>query len=234
MVIAGSILLAGIIIAGAIIFINKPQGETVAGKKGLAASGKAIDPVKDMNLLADDDPVLGSPDAKLTIVEFGDFQCPFCQRFFQTTEQQVIENYIKTGKAKLIYRDFPLSSIHAEAQKSAEASECADEQGKFWAYHDLLYNRQDKLSLNNYKKWATELSLDTNKFNNCLDSGKYATEVGKDLQSGQSFGVTGTPATFVNGRLVTGAIPYEDYPQGNEMMPGFKTIIEEELENIKK
>ena len=169
--------------------------------------------------LADDDPFLGSPDAPVTIVEFGDFQCPFCGRFFKTTEQEIIEAYVKTGKAKLVYRDFPLTSIHEEAQKSAEASECADEQGKFWEYHDLLYTRQDQLSVKHYKAWAAELGLNTAQFDQCLDSGKYAAEVQKDFQDGQAAGVRGTPGTFVNGRLVEGALPFVQ----------FQTIIEEEL-----
>jgi len=157
------------------------------------------------------------------MVEFGDFQCPFCARFFKDTLPQIKEKYIKTGKVKLVYRDFPITSIHDEAQKAAEAGECANEQGKFWPYHDILYERQASLGVANFKTWAKELGLNQTQFNECLDSGKYYEEIAKDLSDGQALGVTGTPATFINGKLVQGAVPYAQ----------FEAIIEEELKKIK-
>ena len=220
--IPGAIIMAGILIAGAIFYTN--YYKTPAGSQpgsAVAPTGSRENPspslvVKD---LPDDDPFLGSPEAPVTLVEFGDFQCPFCARFFQTTEQEIVEKYIKTGKARLVYRDFPLTAIHSEAQKSAEAAECADEQGKFWPYHDMLYQRQGELSLQNYKKWAVDLGLNSGQFNQCLDSNKYAAEIAKDLADGQAAGVGGTPTTFVNGRIVQGAVPFVQ----------FQSIIEEEL-----
>ena len=217
-VIPAAIIVAGALIAGAVLYVNQ-SGRTPPQAESAAAIQAVNPPAAAAQNLADDDPFLGNPDAPVTLVEFGDFQCPFCGRFFKTTEQEIIEKYVKTGKARLVYRDFPLTSIHEEAQKSAEASECADEQGKFWEYHDLLYNRQNNLSVKNYKAWAGELGLTTAQFNACLDSGKYASEVQKDFQDGQSAGVRGTPGTFVNGRLVEGALPFTQ----------FQTIIEEEL-----
>lgn len=222
-VIPVSILVAGALIAGAVLYTSRsgsavPQGQSAAAvEAGSSASA--------MQDLSDDDPFLGNPDAPVTIVEFGDFQCPFCGRFAATTEKEIIETYVKTGKAKFVYRDFPLTSIHEEAQKSAEASECADEQGKFWEYHDLLYARQDKLSVASYKAWAGELSLNTGQFNQCLDSGKYMAEVQKDFEDGQVAGVNGTPGTFVNNRLLEGALPNpaEDFAR-------FAAAIEEELQ----
>lgn len=216
-VIPGAIVIAGVLIAGAVLYTN--QSSRTPPQRQSAAAAEAGSGVATMQNLADDDPFLGNPDAAVTIVEFGDFQCPFCGRFFKTTEREIIEAYVKTGKAKFVYRDFPLSSIHEEAQKSAEASECADEQGKFWEYHDLLYQRQDQLSVTHYKAWAVELGLDTSQFNQCLDSGKYFEEVQKDFRDGQAAGVRGTPGTFVNDRLVEGALPFAQ----------FQTVIEEQL-----
>jgi len=170
----------------------------------------------------DDDPVKGSSNAKVTIVEFSDFQCPFCARFYSQTLKEIDEQYIKTGKVKLVYRDFPLS-FHQYAQKAAEAAECANEQGKFWEYHDLLFERQEEWSnggIQKFKEYAQELGLDSAKFNDCLDSGKFAQEVQKDSVDGQAYGVSGTPTFFINGIEVVGAQPFSV----------FKQIIDNELQ----
>ncbi len=161
---------------------------------------------------ADDDPMLGSSDAVVTIVEFSDFECPFCGRFHTQTFPPIYNEYIKTGKAKFIYRDFPLG-FHQFAQKAAEASECADEQGKYWEYHNTIFQNQGSLSLENLKAWAKELGLNEDKFNQCLDSGAMAAEVQKDLSEGSQYGVTGTPAFFINGKSVTGAQPFDVFKQ---------------------
>jgi len=204
----GAIMVAGLLIAGAVLYSNSlPKSGSL---QKVAAVGQAP---------ADNDPFLGDPSAPVTIVEFGDFQCPFCKRFFDTTEKEIIDAYVKTGKARFVYRDYPLTAIHEMAQKSAEASECANEQDKFWSYHDRLYERQDGLSVANFKKWAGELGLNQSQFDQCLDSGKYYNEVQKDADDGQKAGVSGTPATFVNGRMISGAVPFGQ----------FQTIIEEEL-----
>ncbi len=218
--IPGAIVLAGVLIAGAVVYTNSKPASKQLGAVASPSAGTGVPGIpKATGNLADDDPFLGDPAAPVVIVEFGDFQCPFCGRFFQTTEQEIIEKYVKTGKARLVYRDFPITAIHSEAQKSAEAAECANEQGKFWPYHNMLYQRQSDLSLQNYKKWAVDLGLNSKQFNECLDSAKYAPEIEKDLQDGQAAGVNGTPTTFVNGRIVQGAVPFTQ----------FKTIIEEEL-----
>ena len=219
--IPASIVVAGLLIAGAVVYTggtgkNAGSGAgTQAAVVGTGGTGTNAVPGN----IEDDDPILGNPDAPVTIVEFGDYQCPFCKRLFETSEKEVIEKYVKTGKAKLVYRDFPLSSIHQMAQKSAEASECADEQGKFWPYHDMLYDRQDRLSVENFKAWARELKLNGSQFDACLDSSKYKEEVQNDFNAGQSIGVSGTPASFVNGRIITGAVPFAQFEQ----------VIEEEL-----
>ncbi len=129
-----------------------------------------------------------------------------------------------------MYRDLPLTSLHQYAQKAAEASECADDQGKFWEYHDLLFANQGALDVDSLKGYAAQLNLDTATFNDCLDGGKQAEEVNKDAEDARSYGATGTPAFFINGQLVSGAKPFEDYPdQSGTMQPGFKSTIDAAL-----
>jgi protein-disulfide isomerase len=130
-----------------------------------------------------------------------------------------------------VYRDFPLTSIHQYAQKAAEASECADDQGKFWEYHDLIFANQSAIDVDSLKGYAEQLGLDTATFNDCLDSGKQTAEVEKDAQDAQSYGAGGTPAFFINGEFVSGALPFEDYPdQSGATQPGFKSTIDAALE----
>ena len=179
-----------------------------AGVEGTETEASAID------VSVDDDPVLGNEDALVTIVEFSDFQCPFCKKANDEALSLVKENYVKTGKVKLVFRDFPLE-FHPEAEVAALAAECADEQGKFWEYHDVLFANQDSLGDANYKVWAEELGLDTEQFNDCYKSLKYLDEVRSDLVDGQKYGVSGTPAFFVDGRLISGAQPYSVFKQGD-------------------
>lgn len=181
-------------------------------------SAQANAPSVDMVALIDDDDIKGDKDAPVTIVEFSDFECPFCTRFYQQTLSQIDEQYIKTGKVKFIYRDFPLS-FHPNAQKAGEATECAGEQGKFWEMHDVLFDKGVKGGVESFKTFAQDLDLDTSKFNECLDSGAMASEVQKDFRDGQAAGITGTPGFIINGKKVSGALPFEN----------FKQIIEAEL-----
>jgi protein-disulfide isomerase len=130
-----------------------------------------------------------------------------------------------------VVRDLPLNSIHPHAQKAAEATECADDQGKFWEYHDVVFANQSAIDVDSLKGYAEQLGLDTGTFNDCLDEGKQSSEVEKDSEDARAAGVSGTPAFFINGRLVSGAIPFEDYPdQSGAMQPGFKSIIDAALE----
>ena len=126
-----------------------------------------------------------------------------------------MKEYVETGKAKFVFRDYPLE-FHPEAQKAAEASECAHEQGKFWEYHDKIFENQQSLSVANEKQWAKDLGLDSAKFDNCLDSGKYAEEVKKDAAEGSAAGVSGTPGFFVNNQIISGAVPFEVFKQAIE------------------
>ena len=160
------------------------------------------------------DHIRGDKNAPVTLVEFSDFQCPYCKRFHPTM-QKVMAEY--AGQVRWIYRHFPLG-FHQNAQKSAEASECAGEQGKFWKFVDKAFenSQPDGTGLNteDLKKYAQELGLDTSRFNECLSSGKFASKVKADMASGQAVGVTGTPGTVIidkdgNTQLIKGALPYE-------------------------
>lgn len=172
----------------------------------------------DMRALADNDPVKGKADAPITIIEFSDFQCPFCGQWFSNSNSQ-LQSYIDQGKVKFIYRDFPLSSIHPFAEPAANAAECANDQGKFWEYHDNLFKNQSALDEASLKKYASDLKLDTAKFNSCFDAKKFQTEIDKDFNDGAAVGVSGTPTFFINGQKVVGAQPWTS----------FKSIIEAEL-----
>jgi protein-disulfide isomerase len=159
----------------------------------------------------DDDPAWGPEDAAVTVIEFSDFQCAFCARFYAETLPQLNENY--GDRIRFVFRDFPLTSIHPFAVKAAEAAECADDQEAFWEYHDLLFENQSALDVDSLKGYAADAGLDTEAFDECLDSGKYTSEVANDLQDGVAAGVRGTPAFFVNGSLISGAQPYAVFQQ---------------------
>jgi len=158
-----------------------------------------------------DDHVLGNVDAPITLVNFSCFECPFSGRIVPTLKR-ILQEY--DGKVRVVYKHFPLSSIHPNAQKTAEAAECAAEQGKFWEYHDKVFeNQRAGLSVENLKKWAKEVGLNETQFNECLNSGKYAQKVQKDYEEGIQKGVRATPSIFVNGELIEGAVPYETFKE---------------------
>ena len=206
--IPSSVVLAGVLIAGAIVYTNQASGVPVYGN---AQAQPPVQVAKADLEIRDGDHVLGNPNAKVAVIEYSDFECPFCGRLFSDAVLKIKENFVKSGDVKFVYRHFPLRSIHQQAQKAAEASECASEQGKFWEYHDVIFEQQASLSENNLKLWAKELGLNSNQFDSCLDSGKYSARVDIDYNEGLTLGVNGTPATFVNGKLISGAVPYEEF-----------------------
>lgn len=159
-------------------------------------------------------PYLGPEEASVTIVEFTDYQCPFCSRHFRETFGQLIQEY--EGRVKYVVRNYPIATIHPFAQKAAEAAECAYDQDKFWEYHDLLFENQQSLDTESLKAYAAELDLETGSFDTCLDSDAKAQLVLQDFQDGQSYGVTGTPTFFINGQRLVGAQPFAS----------FKTVID--------
>ncbi|PIN79406.1 hypothetical protein COV16_04415 [Candidatus Woesearchaeota archaeon CG10_big_fil_rev_8_21_14_0_10_34_8] len=166
--------------------------------------------------LSDGDWIKGEEDAPVTIIEYSDFQCPYCQRFYLQTLSSIEENYIDTGKVKIVFRHFPLS-FHQNAQISAEAAECAGEQGMFWEMHDMLFENGSGdgtgLAQTDIEGYAADLGLDTATFSECLDSGKYTEKVQTDIKTGAAQGVKGTPGFIVNGVLVSGAQPYSVFEQ---------------------
>jgi protein-disulfide isomerase len=150
-------------------------------------------------------PAKGPATAPVTIVEFSDFQCPFCSRLVPTLDQ-VKEKY--GDKVRIVFRQYPLP-MHPNAQKAAEASLCANEQGKFWEMHDAMFKNQQELAVDNLKAKAAAIGLKAEEFNACLDSGKFAAKIQEDQKAGTAAGVSGTPAMFINGRFVNGAVPLE-------------------------
>jgi len=191
-----------------------PEQAQVPVPSGAAPSPSAAPqaPARLDNVDEDDDPVLGDKNAPVTIVSFEDYQCPFCKRAFDQTFPQLKKDYIDTGKVKYVYRDFPLS-FHPQAQSAAEASECADEQGKFWDYHDAIFNNQASLGRDLYIQLAEQLNLDVDQFTQCIDDGKYKQEVQADFSYGSQIGVSGTPTFFINGIKLVGAQPYAAFQQ---------------------
>lgn len=166
-------------------------------------------------------PVLGSTDAPITIIEFGDYQCPNCQRFNTQVKPLIVENYINTGKAKLIFKDFTIYG--QDSVNGAIATYCAGEQGKYWEMHDHLYGSQKAinsgwLSMDNIEKFASEVGLENQPFKECLESGKYKQQVMENFEQGKSIGITGTPTFIIidkdgETKVVSGAQPYNVFKQ---------------------
>jgi protein-disulfide isomerase len=157
--------------------------------------------------VAADGPSRGPDDAPITIVEFSDFQCPFCRRAVPTLHE-VMEKY--PGKVRIVYRNLPLGS-HGRARPAAEAALCAGEQGQFWAYHDLLFQNQRQLEDEDLARYAGEVGIDTDKFKACVDEKRFDSRVNADMEAARAAGVTGTPAFFVNGIMLSGAKPAGDF-----------------------
>ncbi len=173
-----------------------------------------------------DDPVLGNPNAKLTVVEFADYQCPFCEKFFTDSFPQIKKDYIDTGKAKFVYKS--LAFLGKESTDAANAALCAKEQNRFWEYHDYLFKHQGPensgtFSADNLKKFAASLGLNTGQFNDCLDKQKYNAQVQADLAEASRIGFNSTPSTAVGGVPIIGAQPYAQ----------FKAAIDSELAKVK-
>lgn len=161
-------------------------------------------------------PARGPATAPVTIVEFADFECPFCGAFYPTLKM-VEKNY--ANRVRMVYRQFPLTNMHPNAQKAAEASLCANEQGRFWEYHDSLFSDQSRLDVPSLKQRAQALGLNAATFYTCLDSGKQAEAVQKDRDDARKIGVNSTPTVFINGRLLSG----RSYAEVQE-------VIEDELQ----
>jgi len=180
-------------------------------------------PPQPVKISLDNDPIRGDPNAPITIIEFSDFQCPFCARFHVQTLPLLLEEYIDTGKVNLVYRDFPIQSIHPNALPAAVAAECANEQGKYWEYHDTLFEKQSAWSrldsntvVSTFSQYATDVGLEQQQFDSCLGSGKYLEEVQGDLSDGRDYDITGTPGFFIGNNQIgfvkiNGAQPFDSF-----------------------
>ena len=190
-------------------------------------------PMVPVKISSDNDPVIGSQDAAITIIEFSDFQCPFCARFHIQTLPIIMDEYINEGKVKLVFRDFPIQSIHPNAVPASIAAECANEQEKFKEMHDILFERQKEWSnqetsgaIELFNQYAREMELKKEQFESCLTSAKYVEEIQKDLNDGRTYGITGTPGFFIGNDEIgfvelKGAQPFES----------FKKVIDSQLKN---
>lgn len=194
------IVITGLIIGGAIIYTNKGG----LGTQSASSSDAANDGTKQD--LSQGGHTVGNPDAPVTIVEFSDFECPYCANFNQTMGK-VIKEY--PNDIRWVYKHFPLS-FHKEARPAAEASECAAEQGEFWGFHDGLFENRERLGESLYTELAIELNLDSGQFEKCVSSRKYKDKVEEDYQEGVKAGVKGTPGNFINGLPLGGAVPYQN------------------------
>ena len=180
-------------------------------------------PTPIVKISADDDPVIGDHDAPISIIEFSDFQCPFCARFHIQTLPSILEEYVDQGKVKLIFRDFPIQNIHPNALPASVAAECANEQGKFKEMHDKLFDNQKEWSgletanaMLLFSQYALETGLEQEIFDSCLTSGKYIEEIRNDLNDGRDYGVSGTPGFFIGNDQIgyvelKGAQPFESF-----------------------
>ncbi len=216
-ILPSAIVIAAVMISGTLLYTN---GQKVGTQN--AQIGANQQPV---SVSTDDDPALGNPNAKVTVIEFSDFQCPFCRRFWKETLPQIKKLYIDTGKIEFVYRDFPLG-FHPASHISAEAANCAGEQSKYWEFHDKMFSEEEKLGqgtveygASQLKLWARQIGLNPVQFNQCLDSGKYKAEVDKDIADGSAAGVDGTPTFFINGKKIVGA----------QALSAFQAIIDAEL-----
>ena len=212
-------VIIAIVLIGASWYFSGPDDFSGADKNAGDAEISAREPVQD------DDPYLGKQDAKVVLVEFADFQCPSCALFHFGAGSAIFEEYVKKGLVKIVFKDFPF--LGEESYSAAYAAGCAKEQGKFWEYHDYLFEYRMKnetensgaFSVANLISFAEKIGLNKETFSDCLWSEKYRDKVAKDLEDGKNAGVTATPTIFINGRKEEGLLSFESY----------KKIIEEEL-----
>lgn len=208
-----ALVAVGIFVLGMFTYSRIASNEGGGGQPAVVTQPTAVPTPTPgpVDVSVDDDPALGPADAPVTIIEFGDFQCPGCGIFNAQILPQILSNY--GDRVRFVFRDFPLTSIHQYALKAAEAADCANEQGAYWKYHDLLYVNQSALDDASLKEYGASLGLDTEVFNQCLDSDKYVPEIQKDYQDAIAAGAPGTPSffvgvsagQFVNSNLIFGA-----------------------------
>ncbi|MFQ5690794.1 MAG: DsbA family protein [Gemmatimonadota bacterium] len=220
-------LIAGLVLAfvlgfgsGRGLFRGHDEPERAGGAAPLASSPPTVAGASEPELPGMDiegRPSRGPADAPVTIVEFTDYECPFCRRHFQQTYPKLLATY--GDEVKYVVRNLPLTNIHRQAEKAAEAAECAYDQGRFWEYHDRLFSRAPALGADSLARYAAELRLDESAFTRCLESGAKREAVLRDVRAAIRLGLTGTPTFFINGRRLVGAQP----------LPVFRSFIDEAL-----
>lgn len=176
-----------------------------------AAAPKPPENVQRYPVSVDDDYIYGPAEAPITLIEFSDFQCPYCQKWYTEVFAALLKNY--PGQIRFVYRDFPLLSIHPQSLPAAQAANCAGEQGKYYEYHNLLFGGGLTLGPNTYDQYATKLALDMTKFDDCVSTERTREEIMADLQWATELGVQSTPTFFINGIPLVGAQPYENFSQ---------------------
>lgn len=225
-ILPASIIAAAVLISGSIIYL---VGSSKSGTAGTAGGNNQTSRDEALKQTSQD-VILGDAKAPVTIIEYGDYQCTYCIRFFETTEPLIRENYIKTGKVKMVFRGFQF--LGPESILAGQAADCAEEQGNFWNYHDAIYTAEAKDGQENngnmtrdfFIGLAKNAGLDVAKFTSCYDSSKYAEAVTKGTQDAAALGVNSTPTFFVNGQMVNGALPFSQ----------FQPIIESALKTASK
>lgn len=222
-------MISALIVAGSVVYGAKALTSTILKAPAVAqgqpmqnapsAPAAPVAPEAKVDVGMGANPILGNKDAKVTIIEFSDLQCPFCKRYHDQTWPQIESEYVKTGKVQYTFRHYPLNNIHPQAAKAGEAVACAREQNKFYELTDKIFDNQQAMMPDDIKRMAVEVGLNAGPFNECFDSGRMKAEVDKDLADGSAVGVSGTPTFFVNGNRLVGAQPFE----------AFKVIIDKEL-----
>jgi len=201
-----SILAAAILISGAVIYSANQKGTALppsAGDPSAFANGEEQAQTITVSPIGERDIVMGDKNAKVTLIEYGDYQCPFCGRFFAQVEPDLIDDYVDTGKVKFVYRD--LAFLGPESVAAAEAAECSKDQNKFWQFHDAIYMEEIKdgqehnnnLNRNLFVKLAGQVGMDTDEFVKCYDSKKYSQVVAESVQASQRAGINSTPTSFI-------------------------------------
>lgn len=230
-----SIILAAILISGSILVLvgrSQPAAPS-GGTDGTTTSTITLPPA-----ISGSDVILGDPKAPVSIIEYADYQCPFCGRFYQQTEPLIRDQYIKTGKVKMVYRDFQF--LGPESIAAANAAGCAKDQNQFWAYHDAIYNTEladghennGNLTRTLFIQLAQQLKLDIPTFTQCLDSNKYQAQITQDTNNASQVGVNSTPTIFIDDQKVIGAQPFTGTAGGG--VTPIKPIIDAELSKLGK
>jgi protein-disulfide isomerase len=203
------IAVIGMVVFGTLYFSNQNGDGSVAGDDDTKQEDTE-DKAPEVNLsIADNDYVLGNPDAKIKIFEFSDFQCPYCARFHEVMNQ-IVDEY--PNDVAWIFKQFPIQS-HPLGMPGAMATECAGDQGKFWEMSDMIFSNQETLTIESFAIFAGDLGLDLDAFNQCMTDNPHGEKIANDYQTGITSGVRGTPSSFVNGNIIPGALPYESMKQ---------------------